>query len=54
MVKSYKLTHAPIIQHLKSNSAVIIWSTSINSISWGEYYEEDGTSFTEKREKYVI
>ena len=46
-----KMTHGPIIQHLTTNSVVINWSTSINSVAWIEYYEEDGSNFYQKERK---
>ncbi|WP_052958734.1 FN3 domain-containing metallophosphoesterase family protein [Maribacter thermophilus] len=42
------ITHGPFIQHLTANSVVINWSSSVDCISWVEYYEEDGSYFYQK------
>lgn len=52
--QNLKLIHGPIIQHLTDNSVVINWSTSINSVAWVEYYEEDDSNFYQKERKKVF
>ncbi|MBD0777371.1 metallophosphoesterase [Maribacter sp. ANRC-HE7] len=42
------ITHGPFIQYLTANSVVINWSTSVDGVSWVEYYEEDGSNFYQK------
>jgi len=43
-----EITHGPFIQHLTTNSVVINWSSSMDCISWVEFYEEDGSKFYRK------
>ncbi|TKG89876.1 purple acid phosphatase [Puteibacter caeruleilacunae] len=49
-----KITHGPYLQDLSTNSVVLNWSTSVDCISWVEFYEEDGSNFykQERERKY--
>lgn len=50
--QNLEIAQGPYLQYLTSNEVTIVWSTSKNTISWVEYYEEDGSNFYQKeREK---
>ena len=46
--QNLEITHGPFLQHLTTNSVVVNWSSSIDCISWVEFYEEDGSNFYQK------
>jgi predicted phosphodiesterase len=52
--QEHEITHGPYIQHLTTNSVVINWSTSLDCISWVEYYVEDGSNFYQQEREKVF
>lgn len=52
--QNVEITHGPYLQHLTSNEVTVCWSTSKNSISWVEYFEDDGSNFYQKERKKVF
>ena len=44
--QNLEITHGPILQYLTTNSVVVNWSSSIDCISWVEFYEDDGSRLT--------
>lgn len=48
-----KITHGPFIQHLSTNNVTINWSSSVDCISWLEYYEYDGSNFYLKERERI-
>ena len=49
--QNIEITHGPYLQYLTFNQVTICWSTSKNSISWVEYFEDDGSNFYQKERK---
>ena len=49
--QNLEITHGPYLQYLTFNEVTICWSTSKNSISWVEYFEDDGSNFYQKERK---
>ncbi|MDO6518562.1 FN3 domain-containing metallophosphoesterase family protein [Zobellia uliginosa] len=52
--QNLEITHGPYLQYLTSNEVTINWSTSKNSISWVEYYQEDGSNFYQKEREKIF
>tara|TARA_R110002049_G_scaffold240425_1_gene413816 strand:+ start:53574 stop:54713 length:1140 start_codon:yes stop_codon:yes gene_type:complete len=52
--QNLEITHGPYLQYLTSNEVTICWSTSENSISWVEYYKEDGSNFYQKERTKIF
>ncbi|MBU3024703.1 FN3 domain-containing metallophosphoesterase family protein [Zobellia galactanivorans] len=52
--QNLEITHGPYLQYLTSNEITINWSTSKNSISWVEYYKEDGSNFYQKEREKIF
>jgi predicted phosphodiesterase len=42
------INHGPYLQYLTTSEATIVWTTTVDCISWVESYEEDGSNFYEK------
>ncbi len=43
-----EITHGPFLQCMTTNSVVVNWSSSVDCISWVEFYEDDGSHFYQK------
>ncbi|MCT4590414.1 MAG: metallophosphoesterase [Carboxylicivirga sp.] len=51
--KSLRINHGPFIQHGTNNGVTINWTTSVDCISWVEYYEDDGSNFYKEERQRV-
>ncbi|MEQ9287938.1 MAG: FN3 domain-containing metallophosphoesterase family protein [Cyclobacteriaceae bacterium] len=43
-----QINHGPYLQYVTTTEATVVWTTNKNSISWVEFYEEDGSNFYAK------
>ncbi len=51
--KSFEISHGPYIQHLTTGEVTIIWTTSVDCISWVEAFEQDRTNlYAKERPKF--
>ncbi len=40
-----EISHGPYLQYLTTNEVTVVWTTTVDCISWIEAFEEDGTNF---------
>ncbi|MCK0192350.1 FN3 domain-containing metallophosphoesterase family protein [Arenibacter sp. F20364] len=52
--QNLEISHGPYLQYVTSNEVTIGWSTSKNTISWVEYYVEDGSNFYQKEREKIF
>jgi acid phosphatase type 7 len=51
--ESLEITHGPYLQHVTTEAAIISWSTSVECVSWVEFYKQDGSNFYQQERQKV-
>jgi len=48
------INHGPYLQYMTPNEVTVVWTTTVDCISWIDIFEEDGSSFYEKNRPRVF